>query len=101
MSKVIINPSVAVELEINPVYHSEVVPIVFTAEENWQLPISVKMWNSHQKNTELIAPALLIVDKVMTLTISPQLQSIDEGTYYFEVFTTNRVLFKGTIKVVK
>lgn len=101
MSKVIINPSVAVELEINPVHHSENVPIIFTAEENWQTPISIKLWNSHAKNNELNAPSLTIVDNVMTMTISPITQSLDNGDYYFEMFTPTRVLFKGTIKVVK
>ena len=101
MSKVIINPSIARDLEINPVYYSENVPIIFKAQQDWQTDISIKMWDSQHKNKQVSSPNLLVIDKIMTMEINPSSQSIMPGEYYFEIATPSRVFFKGIIKIIK
>ena len=111
-NKVTINPSIAAIVEIDSIGKSEVVPIYFTAEENWTGTYTFKIWNSDKKNDEIEVPetftitvdeeeitvdTLKVQEKQMTLTIAPAKQNITEGSFYFEIThdQSNRIIFKG------
>lgn len=104
MNKVTINPSVAAVINIDAVGAKEVVPIYFTAEQNWLENFSFKLWNSEKKNSEvtILENPLTFEDTVMTLTISPENQNINAGKYYYEIIDTEneRVIFKGDLIII-
>jgi hypothetical protein len=104
MQKVTINPSIAVELNIDAIGQKEIVPIYFTAEQDWVGTYKFELWNSDKKNTEISIPTTPIeIDaKVMTLTIKPENQEIPVGNHYFEItkIEDKRVVFKGNLHIV-
>lgn len=102
MQVVTINPSIAVIMNIDPVGHKEMAPIYMEAEENWQGVFTIKVWNSEAKNTEHLSQAVPTEDKVMTLTINPENQSLPVGKLYYEITNDqNRVVFKGDLNIIK
>lgn len=104
MTKIILNPSIATELDINYIGKNERVPIKFTADENWTGEFDIKIYNSIAKNSVITpALALTVTEKIMTLIIDPTAQSIAIGSHYYEISSTSakRVLFKGSLNITK
>ncbi|WP_264521216.1 hypothetical protein [Flavobacterium sp. N1994] len=103
--QVTIDPSIAAVVNIASVGKKEIVPIYFTAPENWSGDYTFKLWNSDVKNTEILVTGtpIGIATNVMTLTIDPTAQAIPKGLYYYEIMhtQTSRVLFKGTLNIVE
>jgi hypothetical protein len=102
--KITLDPSIATILDIDPIGHEEKVEIKFTASENWDGDFEFVVYNSAAKNS-LVKPAgaLVVVDKVMTLTIEPSVQDLAIESNYYEIFnlTAKRVLFKGLLNIIK
>jgi hypothetical protein len=104
--RVTINPSIAAEVNINPIGEKEIVPIYFTASENWVGTYDFCLWNSDKKNTKTTLPGanpIVIVEKLMTLTIDPTAQAIIANEYYYEITKVEdkRVVFKGALNIIK
>jgi hypothetical protein len=104
MNKIIINPSIAVEIDISPISFDEKVKLFFTSDENWVGDFDFRVWNSNQKNTEIeVSSSLLVVAKIMTLAIEPIVQVLPPKEYWYEIssLSTKRLLFKGKLNIVK
>ena len=104
MQKVIIDPSIAVEVNINPVSYNEDLNVYFKASENWTGSFECKIYNSYQKNSEKkVANPLVIVGDLMTFRIAPSVQGLDAGTYYYEIWQveTKRIYFKGQLNITR
>jgi hypothetical protein len=104
MQKITINPSIAVELDIDSIAHSEKVEINFSADVNWTGTYEVTIYNSQAKNTEVKPTgAIKMVDKVMTWTIEPKTQGIEPEPKYYEIVETQskRLVFKGKLVITK
>ncbi len=104
MNKITINPSIAVELDIESISRVERVDIIFTADTFWTGTYEVTIYNSPSKNS-IIKPmsALNVVDKVITWTIDPVSNKIEVGVHYYEIVESQakRVMFKGKLVIVK
>ena len=104
MKKVVIDPSIAVVVDINSVAHSENVNIYFNATANWIGAFDFKVWNSYQKNTAFaVHGAITIVATLMTVQIDPSNQNLVADKYYYEISSvdTNRIIFKGELTITK
>lgn len=104
MKKVVIDPSIAVVVDINSISFSEDVNIYFNATANWNGTFDFKVWNSYQKNTAFpVSGAITIVDNLLTLKINPSVQNLSPDKYYYEIYSvdTKRVLFKGELTITK
>lgn len=104
MKKVVIDPSIAVVVDINSIAFSENVNIYFNATANWIGAFDFKVWNSYQKNTAFaVNGAITIVDTLMTLNIDPGNQNLVADKYYYEISSidTNRIIFKGELTITK
>ena len=104
MKKVVIDPSIAVVVDINSIAFAEIVNIYFNATANWTGFFGFKVWNSFQKNTEIaVNGAITIVGTLMTLQIDPCNQNLPPHKYYYEILSldTNRILFKGELTITK
>jgi hypothetical protein len=104
MEKIIINPSIAAEIDISPIAYSEKVKLFFSSDENWVGDFDFRIWNSNQKNTETeVSTSLSVVAKIMTLTIEPIVQVLPPKEYWYEIssLSTKRLLFKGKLNIVK
>lgn len=104
MKKVVIDPSIAVVVDINSVAFAEIVNIYFNATANWIGAFNFKVWNSYQKNTAFaVNGAITIVDTLMTLNIDPGNQNLVADKYYYEISSveTNRIIFKGELTITK
>lgn len=102
--KVVIDPSIAVVVDINSVAFSENVNIYFNATANWIGTFEFKVWNSYQKNTAFaVNGAITIVTNLMTLNINPTVQNLPADKYYYEISseTTKRIIFKGELTITK
>jgi hypothetical protein len=104
MQKITIDPSIAVELNVDSLSVDELVKIVFEGSANWTGNYQVKIYNSSAKNT-VITPsdALTVAGKVMTWTIQPKEQGLSDNNYYYELSETEskRVVFKGALVIKK
>lgn len=99
-----IDPSIAVELDIDRVAHSERVTMWFTADANWTGTFALSVYNSEAKNTvQTLDDALTVVDNVMTWVIDPVEQSLSVRTHYYEIVETQskRIIFRGQLKITK
>jgi hypothetical protein len=102
---IIIDPSIATIVDIDPVGFSEETPIYFTLDGDddyvgvWQWTV----FNSAKKNSKQVIDALTIVGNKMTLLIKPTADSIAVGEQYHEISRTDikRVLYKGRLNIVK
>lgn len=104
MKKVVIDPSIAVVVDINSIAFAEIVNIYFNATANWIGDFHFKVWNSYQKNTAFtINGAITIVNTLMTLNINPTVQNLPADKYYYEILSvdTNRIIFKGELTITK
>lgn len=104
MKKVTIDPSIAALVDIGPVFNAEDVNIYFTANEPLTGVFEARIYNSFQKNTHYtVANNLTIVDDLMTFRIAPKLQGLEAKDFYYEIWhvSTNRLLFKGNLNIVK
>ena len=102
MQKVTINPSIAAEVNIGPVFQQEKVNIYFTASEDWTGTFEFQLYGSSQKFQKFSYPdALTIYQKVMTLAIDPKGKGLSPMLYYYEIWhaPSNRIYFKGTINI--
>lgn len=102
-NRVNVDPSIASIVDIENIGVNEIVPIYFTAENDWVGKFSFTVFNSEAKNDDKVVDAIVIVAKVMTLTISPVEQIIVAGKYYYEIFSEDldRIVFKGSLKIEK
>ena len=99
-----IDPSIAVELDIDRVAHSERVAVRFTADADWTGTFALSVYNSEAKNTvQALEDALTVVGKVMTWIIEPLAQSLSVRTHYYEIVETQskRIIFRGQLKITK
>jgi hypothetical protein len=104
MKKVVIDPSIAVVVDINSIAFYENVNIYFNATLNWIGSFDFKVWNSYQKNTFFaVNGAITIVDTLMILKIDPSNQNLVAQNYYYEIMSvdTSRIIFKGDLIIVK
>ncbi len=105
MQRVTLNPSIAAILNIDSVGKSEIVPVYFTADENWVGTYELKLYNSDKKNKVITTPdeALTVIDQIMTLNIDPTLWNIDAKNHYYEISKTEskRVIFKGDLNIIE
>lgn len=104
MKKITIDPSVAVELDIDSVAYNERVELKFTSDSDWTGIFDYAVYNSVAKNTvNKPLAALTIAGKVMTLVIEPATQAIEAGSHYYELLSvsTKRVIFKGNLIITK
>lgn len=103
-NKITIDPSIAVELDIDSISRVEKVDIIFTADASWSGTYQVTIYNSPSKNT-IIRPmgVLNAVDKVINWTIDPVSNNIEVGVHYYEIVESQakRVMFKGKLVIVK
>lgn len=104
MKKISIDPSIAIELDIDRVAHSERVAIRFVADANWTGTFEFVVYNSSAKNSYIKpANALTVVDNVLTLILEPIEQGISAGQHYHEIVETQskRIIFRGNLKITK
>lgn len=104
MKKISIDPSIAVDLDIDRVAHSERVEIRFVADANWTGAFEFIVYNSSAKNSHIKpANALAVVDNIMTLVIEPIEQGISAGQHYHEIVETQskRIIFRGKLQITK
>lgn len=104
MEKIIINPSIAVEMDILPIAFDERVSLFFTSDEDWVGGFDFRVWNSFQKNTEIeVSTSLGVAGKVLTLIIEPVAQSLPPQDYWYEIWSlgARRLLFKGKLGITK
>ena len=105
MKKVVIDPSIAAVVDINPVFFNEDLNIYFQANEPLSGMYEVKMFNSFQKNTVKVIAInpLTVMGNLMTLRLAPRIQGIGVDSLYYEIWhvTSNRLYFKGNITIVK
>ena len=103
-SKITINPSVAVELDIGSISLEERVSIRFIADSEWTGEFELLVYNSIAKNS-VIKPnnSLTIVGQLMTLIIDPLAQELADRVYYYEIIEkrSKRIIFKGNLKIIK
>lgn len=102
-NRVSVNPSIASIVDIDNIGINEIVPIYFTAENDWLGDFSFTIFNTEAKNDAKIVDAIAVAAKVITLTISPVVQTIVAGKYYYEIFSEDldRIVFKGSLKIEK
>lgn len=103
MNKITINPSIAVELDIDSISRVERVEIIFTADASWSGAYEVTIYNSPSKNTSISPMSVLnAVDKVIIWTIEPVSNNIEVGVHYYEIVESQakRVMFKGKLVIV-
>jgi hypothetical protein len=104
MTKLTIDPSIAVELDIDSLSLDERVEILFDAEADWIGNYEVKIYNSNAKNA-MVSPSasLLINAKSMKWIIEPNQQNLSANTHYYEIYEaqTKRVIFKGKLVITK
>ena len=99
-----IDPSIAVELDIDRVAHSERVAIRFNADADWTGTFELVVYNSAAKNSFVKpADALTVVGRVMTWIIEPLAQSLSDRTHFYEIVETQskRIIFRGQLKITK
>lgn len=103
MKKLVIDPSIAVVLDIDRVGFMERVAVRFVADENWVGAFAVRIYNSAAKNTVVAPEALVIEEKTMTWTIFPTEQNLEAGLHYYEIESVSqkRILFRGNLKIAK
>lgn len=104
MQKIIINPSIAVELDIGPISVSERVTIRFNADADWTGDFELLIFNSIAKNLKIKPDnALVVNDKVMTLIVDPTAQGLADKTHFFEIVEkrAKRIVFKGNLNITK
>jgi hypothetical protein len=104
MKKIIIDPSIAVDLDIDRVSLNERVFIRFIADANWTGIFELVIYNSSAKNS-LIKPldALIVLEEVMTWVIEPSKQGINAGVHFYEIVETHskRIIFRGKLNITK
>lgn len=104
MQKIIIDPSIAVVLDIKPLGKSERRPIIFTADEPWPGDYELKVWNSDKKNTSFEIPAadLEVDGNVITWWIDATAQSLVPRTYYAEIFSSEfkSIIYKANFEIL-
>ena len=98
-----LDPSIAIELDIDSIGLKEKVTLRFSADANWTDTYEVLVYNSEAKNTVLQPEGLLVTDKVMTWTIEPEAQGIAPRTHFYEIVATQtkRILFRGKLQITK
>lgn len=104
MQKVTINPTIAAEVNIGPVFQKEKVNIYFTASEDWTGAFEFQLFETAQKFQKFnYSDALTIDQRLMTLAIDPIGKSLLPALYYYEIWhlPTNRIYFKGTLNIVR
>lgn len=102
--QITIDPSIAVELDIDRVAHSERVAIRFNADAEWTGTFELVVYNSAAKNSFVKpANALAVVAKVMTWVIEPLAQGLSDRTHFYEIVETQakRIIFRGQLKISK
>jgi hypothetical protein len=104
LKKIILDPSIAQVLDIDPIAYNERVNVYFNADEKWTGDFEFVVYNSAQKN-RFIKPtnALAVVAKRMTLVIEPLAQSLEPNSHYYEIvsISAKRVIFKGLLNIIK
>ena len=99
-----IDPSIAVELDIDRVAHSERVAMRFNADADWTGTFELIVYNSAAKNS-FVKPegALTVVGKLMTWVIEPLAQGLSDRTHFYEIVETQakRIVFRGQLKITK
>jgi hypothetical protein len=102
--QITIDPSIAVELDIDRVAHSEHVEIRFNADADWTGTFELIVYNSAAKNSFVKpANALTVAAKVMTWVIEPLAQGLTDRLHYYEIVETQskRIIFRGQLKITK
>jgi hypothetical protein len=107
MQKLVIDPSIAAELDIKPVSYVDKTPLYFEIEgtEKWTGQFELKLWNSSKKNVQFPITGTNPIthqDKMMTWIIHPSNQGLAVGTYYFEIFSEEfeRIIYKGILPII-
>ena len=105
MQIVTINPSMAAIVNIKDIGKAEIVPIYFTANENWVGTYGFKLFNSDKKNdeTSITGTPLEVLNALMTLTIDATIWNAKAGSYYYEIskIEDRRVIFKGSLNIIE
>lgn len=103
MSRVLLNPSIAANVDIDAVWKNEVKTIRFTAPEAFVGNFTFKIWNSEKKNTEFETTngTLEVSGNQLILKIDPSAWSLKADDYYSEIYseTQKSIIIKGKLVI--